>query len=345
MLEKVNLPCAWLAEDLARDNSWVRPFSDDDIAELEEALRYSKSKSLGEQEVTAADFPLPKLSESLKNVCRDLESGTGVVMLRGFPVEDYSYEDLRRIYWGMGQHMGSLECQNTKGEYMQEITDLGLDYNTDQHRGSMTSAKLRPHCDPTDVVGLFCIRPAVEGGASTIRSSTAIFNEIVEKHPEYLPALYRGFPYDLDGKAPSGDSKEVTHFVPVFSWCEGMVSCRFNQKAIEDGARKIGRPLSKLEQDAIDFIGNLAIDPRFEFAMDFQPGDIQLLNNYVTLHSREHYIDGDTPETKRLLLRLWVNHEWARPLEFRFANKMLMGARKGVAPSVASYELPQRLAS
>ncbi|MEX0695126.1 MAG: taurine catabolism dioxygenase TauD, partial [Rhodospirillales bacterium] len=121
MTEKVNLPCAWLAEDLARDKSWIRPFTDAEIAEVEEALRYSKSKGLAEQAVTAEDFPLPTLSGTLKKICRDLDTGTGVVMLRGFPVANYSYDDLRRMYWGMGRHMGSLECQNTKGEYMQEI--------------------------------------------------------------------------------------------------------------------------------------------------------------------------------------------------------------------------------
>lgn len=345
MSAKVDLPCAWTAEDLAQDKSWLRNFTAAEIAELDAALKHSKSKGLAEQEVTADDFPLPTLAGTLRQCLKDLETGTGVLLMRGFPVADYSYEDIRRMYWGMGRHMGALECQNTKGEYMQEITDLGFDYNTDQHRGSMTSAKLRPHCDPTDVVGLLCVRPAVEGGASTIRSSTAIFNEIVENHPEYLPVLYRGFPYDLDGKAPSGDPMEVTHFVPVFSWCEGLVSCRFNQKAIEDGAKKIGRPLSSLEADAVNYVGNLAIDPKFEFAMDFKPGDIQLLNNYVTLHSREHYVDGDTADTKRLLLRLWVNHVSARPLDFRFANKMLMGARRGVIPKVESYEMPEKLAS
>ena len=49
--------------------------------------------------------------------------------------------------------------------------------------------------------------------------------------------------------------------------------------------------------------------------MDFRPGDIQLLNNAVILHSREAYDDYDEPERKRHLLRLWLQR--ARLLERR----------------------------
>ena len=46
--------------------------------------------------------------------------------------------------------------------------------------------------------------------------------------------------------------------------------------------------------------------------MDFQPGDIQLLNNAVILHSREAYEDDDDLDQRRHLLRLWLRaHDFA----------------------------------
>jgi len=42
---------------------------------------------------------------------------------------------------------------------------------------------------------------------------------------------------------------------------------------------------------------------------DLQPGDIQFLNNYCSVHFRTHFEDG--PNHKRLLLRLWYNR-WER---------------------------------
>jgi len=40
--------------------------------------------------------------------------------------------------------------------------------------------------------------------------------------------------------------------------------------------------------------------------MEFQPGDIQLLNNAKILHAREAYTDHDDPAERRHLLRLWL---------------------------------------
>ena len=40
--------------------------------------------------------------------------------------------------------------------------------------------------------------------------------------------------------------------------------------------------------------------------MDFQPGDIQWLNNSVILHAREAYDDDPDPARRRHLLRLWL---------------------------------------
>ena len=259
--------------------------------------------------------------------------------MRGFPVERYNTDELRRLYWGMGAHMGTAESQNIDGELMQDISDRGFDYTKTEHRGSMTAAKLRPHCDITDVVGLLCVRTAKEGGKSTLCSSSTVYNEVFDKHPEYLPVIHSGFRFDLDGKGPTGHPKEVTNPLPIFSWCDGQLSCRYNQKAIEEGAEKIDQPLNDLQQAAVAFIGDTAVRPDIQYEMDFRPGDIQWLNNYVILHSRTVYVDHGAADKKRLLLRLWLNHPNARPLDDDFANKALMGPRKGVKHRAPTYEL------
>ena len=172
-----------------------------------------------------------------------------------------------------------------------------------------------------------------------------IYNEIFDKHSEYLPALHRGFHFELDGKGPTGDPNEVTHRIPTFSWHEGYIACRFNQKAIEAGAIKAGAPLSDLEQAAVNFVGETAIRDDVELSMIFEPGDIQWLNNSVILHSRGHFVDYAEEDRKRLLLRLWLNHDGARPLDDDFANKALAGPRKGVLKRDATYRSQDMLQS
>jgi hypothetical protein len=40
--------------------------------------------------------------------------------------------------------------------------------------------------------------------------------------------------------------------------------------------------------------------------MNFQPGDLQLLNNYVIMHARTAFMDFPDAEHKRDLIRLWL---------------------------------------
>jgi hypothetical protein len=45
----------------------------------------------------------------------------------------------------------------------------------------------------------------------------------------------------------------------------------------------------------------------------FRPGDVQFLNNYVTLHTRRAYEDWPEPSRKRHLLRLWLSDPESHP--------------------------------
>ena len=53
---------------------------------------------------------------------------------------------------------------------------------------------------------------------------------------------------------------------------------------------------------------------RVAFEVAFEPGDIQFLNNYVTLHARTGYDDYPEPHRRRHLLRLWLKVAGARTL-------------------------------
>ena len=66
-------------------------------------------------------------------------------------------------------------------------------------------------------------------------------------------------------------------------------------------------PLTRQRRlDAIELLESIANDPSFHLEMDFEPGDVQLLNNGRILHAREAYEDSDDPAHRRHLLRLWL---------------------------------------
>ncbi len=64
--------------------------------------------------------------------------------------------------------------------------------------------------------------------------------------------------------------------------------------------------LTDRQLEAMTLLETLANDPAFHLEMDFEPGDVQLINNGRVLHAREAYDDHPDPDQRRHLLRLWL---------------------------------------
>jgi hypothetical protein len=322
----------WYGRDLQHDTSWIRHFSAAELDELDSVLKHLETGGGDPLSDGAAVFPLPRLGPVLQDLLHELEQGRGFIMLRGLPSERYQPEQLRKLYAGIGAHLGKLITQNRQGERIGMVTWRGSDYSKPTARGYQSRNTIRPHCDSSDYVGLLCVQPACQGGASTIVSATAIYNAILQQHPQYLELLCRGFRYNLSGKGVTGSMEELTYnTIPVFSYYGGRLSCRFNQKQIEDGAMLLGKPLTTLEQQAIECVAQLATNDHFRLDMDFRQGDIQLLNNHCILHARTEYEDYPEPERRRLLLRLWINNPAGRELAPEFADRLNTGPRGEVS--------------
>jgi alpha-ketoglutarate-dependent taurine dioxygenase len=50
-------------------------------------------------------------------------------------------------------------------------------------------------------------------------------------------------------------------------------------------------------------------DPEYNVFMDFEPGDMQFVNNYHVLHARTAYVDDRAAGKVRHLKRLWLETE------------------------------------
>lgn len=321
---------AWVADDHRNSTSWLYELTARDLAEIASAVQAVKTAGLVPPGFAAADFVVPEFSRRLASLARELEHGRGFFLLRGLPVDKYDLDTIKTIYWGIGVHLGVPVFQNTRGELMTHVADRGDDYGDVNVRLYTTAAAANPHNDPSDVVGLLCVRHAVEGGTSMIASAMAIYNRVVAKHPEYLPILHKGFPHDLRGEGVTASLNETTPDIPVFSDFGGKVSCCLNSKSSRTARDKQGRPLTPLELEAIDYIERLAESPELCLTMDFRPGDIQFLNNYAIIHTRTAFRDERDPDKRRLLLRLWMNLRDGRALAPGFGDRFNNGSRGGV---------------
>jgi hypothetical protein len=84
------------------------------------------------------------------------------------------------------------------------------------------------------------------------------------------------------------------------------VSCRYAQSYIMGGAQKT-KPLSDAEAAALACFDSVARRADMPLHMDFEPGDVQLLNNFTVVHGRTSYEDHADAVRRRFLWRLWLD--------------------------------------
>ncbi len=316
--QHIAAPCAWKAQELRADPSWIYELTSAEVAEIEAALAAVKKAGVPLLKMRARDFPLVATAQRLREVSHQLEEGRGIALVRGVPVARYDDADLERIYWGLSVQLGVVIAQNTRGDHIGHVRDEGLQWGQvsggELVRGYRTKAYMPFHSDPTDRVGLFCVQKAKVGGLSSIASSTAVYNALLATRPEALDCLFRGFHYSLRGEASGGIAQVTEYRVPIFDYFAGKLSSRYVRKTIEQAAAIGGVPLSDEEAGALDLLDELVKGDELRFDMSFEPGDIQYLNNHVAFHSRTGFEDHEDPAKRRHLMRIWLQSADARPL-------------------------------
>jgi hypothetical protein len=311
----------WTAADMASTKRWIYEVSSRDLAELDRALDLARQQGV-KIPFDKGQFALDELGARLRELRREFEDGTGVVLLRGLPVDRYSLEGSRIVYWGLGAHLGSALAQTPRGELLIDVRDTGGDqYKDPTARGYHTHRRLPFHNDQGDVVGLLCMRTAKSGGLSCIASAAAVHNEILATRPDLLSVLYQPYYSDIRGEQPPG--RKPYYAEPRFATWQGRLFCVHGRTYIDSAQRFPEVP--RLTPDMIEamvLIDHLAGSDRFRLDMDFKPGDIQFLNNHVVVHSRTDFEDHDEPERKRHLLRLWLRTPGYPQLPPFFAQRL-----------------------
>ena len=304
----------WDSAGIQADDSWVQHLCADDIAEIDDALRHQQATGKRYPAFGRDDFPLPTLCQRLDHVSHALEHGRGFVLLRGLPVERYSDDEINSIYFGLGLNLGQPVGQNPQGDLIGQVMNVG-DPNDKNTRVYQTNRYLPYHTDPSDVVGLLCIRKAKTGGLSSLVSVHAVYNELLRSHPEYLGLFYKQWYYAHLGE-------DLPSPTALFALHEGKLNFRYLRQYIELGHELRNQPLSRVEIAALDALDSIIQRPELRVDMMLEPGDIQLANNHLVLHSRSHFEDHDDLSRRRKLLRLWLKMPNARkpPPEFPGRN-------------------------
>lgn len=309
--QQITDPSTWDGTELAGDDTWCFALDEGDRAELHDALLGVQARELELAQIGREDFPLPGLAPKLGAIGRQLATGRGVAVLRGVDVERYSLDELERLYWGLCSHLGTGITQNSDATLIHYVTDGALRPNQGR-RGVGNPARASLHVDLTDVASLLCVRQAPDNPPSWIASSTRVHNELLARHPEVLPVLYSGVEWDRLDEHAEGETPTTGYRVPVFSEEAGLVSCRYNRYWMAKAPQRRGEVLPEETKRALDRFDEIADEVRYE--LDFAPGDMQFINNYVVLHGRAAHGEVADEAAKRLLMRIWLDVDDPRPV-------------------------------
>jgi hypothetical protein len=203
-------------------------------------------------------------------------------------------------------HFGAPWPQNKHGHVLGDVTDQHKAANDPTARGNELGGVALPfHCDGSDLVGLLCLSNGISGGLSAVANSVRIHNRMVAEDPELAAALYEPYPYDFRGEQAPG--RKAFYELPVFTEWDDRLFVRCIPPYILASQRHPDAPrLSSTQRAALDRVVELANDPENHVLMDFQPGDIQLVNNFHVLHGRTAYEDDRGDHQVRHLKRLWL---------------------------------------
>ena len=314
-------PHVWSANELLADPaSWTHHLDEETISELEAAA------------VGDIHEELPNLDRLAATVTAGLLDGRGMIVVRGLAIDTYSEQTAERMLEVFGRRLGSLRPQNASGHLIGHVRDVGADVTDPNTRIYQTSERQTFHTDSCDVVGLLCLRTAMQGGESMLASSSTVYNQMLSRRPDLLARLFEPIATDRRGEIPSG--MKPWFEIPVFSWHRQQLTAMYQRQYIDSAKRFPEAPTPDEEYTAaLDLFDSIANEPAVHVTMDFEPGDMQFVHNHSLLHDRMSFVDWPEPERRRHLLRVWVAIDGDRELPDVFAQRygsVTVGDRGGI---------------
>ena len=338
----IDEPAAWYGEDMAADpDVWLKRLSDEDVAELERAGETFLGRGGDLGTISKDDFALPALGPRLARLRETLMLGRGFELMRGLPVAAYDQKLAATIFCGIGAHLGTARSQNAAGHLLGHVRNTGADAADPNTRIYQTADRQSFHTDSADVVGLLCLRDAIEGGESLLVSTVTIYNEILKQRPDLLPLLFEPVATDRRGEVPEGSKPYFE--IPPLNWHDGRLTGLYQRQYIDSAQRFPDAPrLTQAHVEALDLFDSLANDPRLHFGMRLEPGDMQFVYNHSLLHDRTGFRDRTDPAERRHLLRLWLSLPGDRALPPSFTQRygsIEIGERGGIVTPATTLQV------
>ncbi|EXJ93768.1 hypothetical protein A1O1_02161 [Capronia coronata CBS 617.96] len=315
----------WEGEGLEDKYDWTYVLTTEDIEELEEALTHFKSLNKPLGYISQETFPLPRLHGPLREISKDLHFGHGFKVVRGVPVDRHSREENIILYAGLSAHVAPVRGRQDnayKGEPADVVLNHIKDLSSTSENASIgapayTTDKQVFHTDSGDIVSLFALSTAANGGRSRLASTWRVYNELAATRPDLIETLSQDWIADNFGRPGQPfTARPLLYFQPATLDSPERVILQYARRTFTGfGALPRSKeipPITEAQAEALDALHFLG--EKFNVGLDFRKGDIQYVNNLAVFHARDGF--EDSPEQQRHLIRLWLRdpeYAWHMP--------------------------------
>jgi alpha-ketoglutarate-dependent taurine dioxygenase len=310
-------PIAWTRDSLAPGEKVLR-LGPECCRELAGALRTIRESPLPVLMLEPSAFELTACRALMTEAKGMLAAGGGFVLIDRLPLDDYTVDEAKAVYWVFAQLLARPVAQSWDGKMIYDVRDLGRPPGNGV-RPDITNAEQSFHTDnsynlcPPEYVALLCLQPAKEGGISRVVSFATAHNAMLASHARLLPRLYRPFLFDRQREHAPGDPMVLEH--PLFEYDGERLTGRLSRFQVRNGHKLAGRALDDEGEAALEALDQVMKQPQLNCEFFFERGQIQIIDNRRLGHCRTGFSDFPEPERKRHLVRLWL-----RDAKRRFYN-------------------------
>lgn len=309
LTERITGPKAWTRDTLS-PGDWTVTLTDEAKDELRAVLRELRRSPLPVLVLNPADYKLDACRRVMEKVRGATRSGAMFAVLDRLPMDEMTRDEAVSLYWLLSCLLARPVAQKLNGQMFFDVRDTGAQLKPGSGiRPTVTNLDLRFHNDnsyndtPPEYVALLCQQAAKQGGVSQVVSIHSVHNALLDQHADILPRLYRPFWYDRHAEHEPGEP--TTFAAPIFEHAETL-KARLALSEIYAGYKLREERLDNETEAALGAIKAVFERPELRVELDFQPGQIQFVNNRATGHARTEFVDHPEPERKRHLVRLWL---------------------------------------
>lgn len=305
---------AWERGQLAPEDGLVR-LTDEARRELDAVVQTLRENPLPTEFLEPAMFRLDACRRMMGEARQMLSEGVGFVIVDRLPMDVYSRDEARAVYWLLSQMVCRPVAQNWPGKLIYDVRDLGKPPGNGV-RPDVTNAEQNFHTDNSynlcapDYVALLCLQTAKEGGVSSIVSFHTVYNEMLRAHPRLLDRLFAPYLFDRQREHAPAAPQVISH--PLMQVTHGRLTARLSHRHVVTGYKMAGVPMDAEAEDALETLERTMMEPRFIREFFFEPGQIQIVDNRRLGHRRTGYVDHPEDDRKRHLVRLWLRADGRR---------------------------------